>query len=183
MSHTPLPESLGQLNILAVWKVSRISPGNAEHFCFFQTGGSTKTLSDHKRSSTTSEIMFPTGLPGHRRTNWVSSAWKILFSSLVTSWAAAAFVDDIMEAEISLETRTFNNGRSSFVWSNFRGPVSYQNSCFEPVRSPCYVLSAHIDVLFFIPWEAEIDRDSGPMCLHQGLSNKVRPLPDQANPN
>ena len=101
--------------------------------------------------------------------------------TLVTSWAAAAFVDDSMDAEISLASRTFDNGGASFVWSNIRGRVLYHNSRFEPVRSLCCVESARINVL----WKAGIHYDSGSMCLHQGLSSKVRPLPDQseANPN
>jgi hypothetical protein len=59
--------------------------------------------------------------------------------TLVTSWAVAAFVDDTIDAEISLASRTFNNGGASFVWSNVRGRVLYHNSRFEPVRSPGYV--------------------------------------------
>ena len=59
--------------------------------------------------------------------------------TLVTSWAAAAFVDDTMDAEISLESRTLNNGGASFDWSNIRGRVLYHNSRLEPVRSPGYV--------------------------------------------
>jgi hypothetical protein len=60
--------------------------------------------------------------------------------TLVTSWAAAAFVDDTMDAEISLAaSRTLNNGGASFVWSNIRGRVLFHNSCFEPVRSKGYV--------------------------------------------
>ena len=58
--------------------------------------------------------------------------------TLVTSWAAAAFVDDTMDAEISLASRIHDNGGGSFVWSNIRGHVLYHNSCFEPVRSPGY---------------------------------------------
>ena len=87
MSHNPLPDGLSQLSILTVWKVSRISSGIAEHFCLFQTGGTTKTLSAHKGSRTTSKTMWAAGLPGHRRTDWVSSAWEILFSSLVVLWS------------------------------------------------------------------------------------------------
>jgi hypothetical protein len=56
--------------------------------------------------------------------------------TLVTSWAAAAFLDDTMDAEISLASGTLNNGGASFVWSNIRGRVLYHNSRFEPVRSP-----------------------------------------------
>jgi hypothetical protein len=59
--------------------------------------------------------------------------------TLVTSWAAAAFVDDTMDAEISLVSRTLNNGGASFVWSNIRGCILYHNSRPEPVRSPGYV--------------------------------------------
>ena len=60
--------------------------------------------------------------------------------TLVTSWAAAAFVDDTMDAEISLATsRMLNNGGAKFIWSNIRGRVLYHNSCFEPVRTPGYV--------------------------------------------
>ena len=61
--------------------------------------------------------------------------------TLVTSWAAAAFVDNNMEAEISLASRTFNNGGASFVWGNNRGPVAHHNSRFDPVRFPTYVYS------------------------------------------
>ena len=59
--------------------------------------------------------------------------------TLVTSWAAAAFVDDTIGAEISLASRTLNNGGASFVWSNIQGRVLYHNSCLEPVRSLGYV--------------------------------------------
>ena len=74
-------------NILAVWKMSRISSGIAEHFCLFQKGGTTKTLSAHKCSRTISKLMRTAGLPGHRRTDWVSSVWMISFSSLVVPWS------------------------------------------------------------------------------------------------
>ena len=50
-------------------------------------GGTTKTSSAHKCSRTTSKIMWAAGLPGHKRTDWVSSAWKILSSSLVVLWS------------------------------------------------------------------------------------------------
>ena len=59
--------------------------------------------------------------------------------TLVTSWAAAAFVDDTIDAEISLASRTLDNGAASFVWSNIRGRVLYHNSRFELVRSSGYV--------------------------------------------
>ena len=50
--------------------------------------------------------------------------------TLVTSWAAAAFVDDTMDAEISLASRALDKGGSSFVWSNIRGRVLYHNNSF-----------------------------------------------------
>ena len=59
--------------------------------------------------------------------------------TLVTSWAAATFLDDTMDAEISLTSRTLKNGGATFVWSNIRGRVSHHNSRFEPVRFPGYV--------------------------------------------
>ena len=66
--------------------------------------------------------------------------------TLVTSWAAVAFVDDTMDTEISLASRALDNGGASFVWSNIRGRVLYHNSRFEPVRSSGYVQSVRIDV-------------------------------------
>ena len=60
--------------------------------------------------------------------------------TLVTSWAAAAFTDDAMDAEITLATTTFDNGGASFVWSNIRGRVFYHNSLLEPVRFLGYVI-------------------------------------------
>ena len=59
--------------------------------------------------------------------------------TLVSSWAAIAFVGDTVDAQISLESRTLNNGGASFVWSNIRGRVLYHNSRLEPVRFPGYV--------------------------------------------
>ena len=87
MSHNPLPYNFSQLNSLAVWKLSRISSRIAELFCLFQMGGTTKTLSAHNRSRNTSKITETAGLHGHRRTDWASSTWKILFSSLVVLWS------------------------------------------------------------------------------------------------
>ena len=75
----------------------------------------------------------------------------ILVSSrtLVTSWAAAAFVENDMEAEITLASRSLSNGGESFVWSKIRGPVEYRNSRPDQVRSPSYVCSACTDFLLF----------------------------------
>jgi hypothetical protein len=65
--------------------------------------------------------------------------------TLVTSWAAAVF-DGHMSVDsdpttISLETRKSDGGRSQFVWHNIYGNVDYDNSRFDPVRSPGYVFS------------------------------------------
>jgi hypothetical protein len=56
--------------------------------------------------------------------------------TLVTSWAAAAFMDNTFDAEISLASRLLANVGINFVWGNVRGRVSYHNSRFDPVRSP-----------------------------------------------
>jgi hypothetical protein len=61
--------------------------------------------------------------------------------TLVTSWAvAAAFADGNVDAELSLAARMLANGGASFVWSKIRGPVVYNNSHFDAVRSPRYLL-------------------------------------------
>jgi hypothetical protein len=61
--------------------------------------------------------------------------------SLVASWAAAAFGTPA-EAEISLTSSTHSHGGASFIWGNNRGPVTYHNSRFDPVRFPGYVYLA-----------------------------------------
>jgi len=40
--------------------------------------------------------------------------------TLVTSWAAAVFMDNNMEAEITLTSRTRSDGGASFVGERFR---------------------------------------------------------------
>jgi hypothetical protein len=70
--------------------------------------------------------------------------------TLVTTWAAAVFMDHIMSAEISLASRTLSNGGASFVWSNVRGPIVHHNSRFDPVRSPGYCVIRH--ALTFSCW-------------------------------
>ena len=56
--------------------------------------------------------------------------------TLVASWAAAVFLDNTMEAEVSLASRSHDNGGASFVWGKIRGSVVYHNSRFDPVRFP-----------------------------------------------
>jgi hypothetical protein len=55
--------------------------------------------------------------------------------TLVSSWAAAAFVYNTMEAKISLARRTLGNGGECFVWGNNRGAVEYHDGNINPVRS------------------------------------------------
>jgi hypothetical protein len=93
--------------------------------------------------------------------NWFSWAQKkeldvqrvedlILVSgcTLVTSWAAAAFVDPAINAEISLESRTLSSGGTNFVWSNIQGPVVHHNSYFDPVRSQA--MSSRRELMFLL---------------------------------
>ena len=70
--------------------------------------------------------------------------------TLVTSWAAAVYVDNAVDAEITLASRQLGNGGARFVWSNNWGPVEYHNSRFDPVRSPGYVYSACTDYFLCI---------------------------------
>ena len=71
--------------------------------------------------------------------------------TLVTSWAAAAFVENNTNAEITLlANRLFSNCGASFVWSNIREPVVYHNSRFDPVSSAGYVFSACTDFFFVV---------------------------------
>jgi hypothetical protein len=53
--------------------------------------------------------------------------------TLSTSWAAAAFVDNAKDSEISLTSTVNDNGGADFIWSNTRGPVRHSNSRFDPV--------------------------------------------------
>ncbi|KAN0123779.1 hypothetical protein V8E52_002269 [Russula decolorans] len=52
--------------------------------------------------------------------------------TLVTPWAAAAFDDHTGNAQLSLASRTLNNGGAGFTWSNIRGTVEYQDSQLQP---------------------------------------------------
>jgi hypothetical protein len=58
--------------------------------------------------------------------------------TLVTSWAAAAFDDYTGDAQLSLVSRTPNNGGTCFTWSNIRGTVEYHDSQLNAVCSLCY---------------------------------------------
>jgi len=63
--------------------------------------------------------------------------------TLVTTWGAAAFVDNAREAEISLATTPFPNGGGSFYWNKAwtHGTVLYHNGRSTPVRFPGCVYS------------------------------------------
>ena len=58
--------------------------------------------------------------------------------TLVTSWAAAAFVDPSMKTDICLAVQPFNNGGARLTWSNIHGIVVNHNSHTRPVRCPSY---------------------------------------------
>ena len=102
--------------------------------------------------------------------------------TLATSWAVAAFVDNTMEAEISLASRTLgDNGGASFIWSNKRGSVPHNNSRFDPVSLTPPRFSFPWHALTPFVWKAKSTNDSGSVRLHQGFQSKARPLLDQAN--
>ncbi|KAI9510668.1 hypothetical protein F5148DRAFT_1333231 [Russula earlei] len=52
--------------------------------------------------------------------------------TFVTSWAAAAFVDSAVEAEISLTVQPFNNGGAHYTWSKIHNMVAHHNSHSNP---------------------------------------------------
>jgi hypothetical protein len=81
--------------------------------------------------------------------------------TLATSWAAAAFVDDTTDGEISLASRGLDNGRAIFSWSNIQGRVLYHNSRFETVRSsPHATFSRHALMVFLSSMESGINAPS-----------------------
>ena len=59
--------------------------------------------------------------------------------TMVNSWAAAVFDDYNADAQVSLGSKTLNNGGATFVWSNIRGTVEYHDSQLEPV---CFLLDS-----------------------------------------
>jgi hypothetical protein len=85
--------------------------------------------------------------------------------TLVASWAAAVFLDNTTEAEISLASRTHDGGGASFVWRKIRGPVVCHNSRIDPVRFPGFVYSACTEFFFSVIWK-ENSTHGGSMCLH-----------------
>lgn len=58
--------------------------------------------------------------------------------TLVTSWAAVAFLGRIGTAEISL-VQTPDRSETSFEFNNIRGNVTQHCSSFDSVCFPCYI--------------------------------------------
>ena len=74
--------------------------------------------------------------------------------TLVTSWAAAAFDDHAADAQVSLASRTLENGGASFVWSNIRGMVEYHDSQLDTVRIfLLHMLRVYRLICFVLPKE------------------------------
>jgi hypothetical protein len=69
--------------------------------------------------------------------------------TLVTSWAAAAFDDDAAGAQVSLASRTLNNGGASFYWSKIHGTVEYHDSQLDPVCSLRFLPLPFSDPILF----------------------------------
>ena len=164
-------------------KASHIGSEIPEHFCLFQTEDTTKTLSAHNHSSITSKIMWTAGLPGHRRTYWVSRAWKISFSSLVVLWSPRGLP---LHSPTTLRTRKslWRAERSITVELVLFGPifgeVYYITIVVSSQSVPPAASSLHGLIFFFVvPWKSEFYHGSGSMCLRQGISSNVRPSPDQ----
>ena len=65
--------------------------------------------------------------------------------TLVTSWGVAAFVDNALEAELSMRFLAHKNGGDSFEWHENRPSVAFQNSHQDlhqdPVRFPVTIAS------------------------------------------
>jgi hypothetical protein len=75
--------------------------------------------------------------------------------TLVTSWAAVAFDGDSdAGAQVSLASRTLENGGASFVWSNINGTVEHHDSRLDPVCFSLlvYVLLGAVVLTFFFPF-------------------------------
>ncbi|KAH9952617.1 hypothetical protein BC827DRAFT_1148572 [Russula dissimulans] len=66
--------------------------------------------------------------------------------TLVTSWAAAAFVDPSVKTEVCLSAQPFDNGGARFTWSNVHGIVASHNSHTDLVRFPGYADSFYADL-------------------------------------
>ena len=152
MSHSPLPDVLRRFNVLC----------SAEGVTYkFRSRGALLSLPNGGRRK---DVIRTKAFEDYIRDNVVSwYTWArnnnlgvermedlILVSGcmLVTSWAAATFVENTMDAKISLASRPFHNGAATFVWTNNQGPVVHHNSQIDSVRSPGHVYSICAD--FFL---------------------------------
>jgi hypothetical protein len=119
--------------------VSRIDAGVAEQFCLFPMGASrqdvihTKVFQKYIGDNVAAWFDWSknSGLPIKRMEDLVF----VYGCTLVPSWAAAAFDDSTGNAQLSLASRTLNNGGAGFTWSNIRGTVEYHDSQLNPVCS------------------------------------------------
>jgi hypothetical protein len=94
--------------------------------------------------------------------------------SLVTSWAAAVFVD---HAEISLAIHPHKSGGEDINWGKIQGPIAHHNRPFDPVCPPYYIHSLCAD---HYPTTLK-EPASGSMCLRQRVPSKARLVLDQKN--
>jgi len=99
--------------------------------------------------------------------------------TLVPSWAAAAFDDRTGIAQLSLASRTINNGGAGFIWRNIRGTVEYHDSQLNPVCPLVVTLTCTALTPFPLssPKEYSIPF-SKLMRFHQVHSSKTRPVLD-----
>jgi hypothetical protein len=181
VSHNSLSESLSQLNILAVWKLSRIGSRIAEL------------------------LSLPNG--GHHEDAIRAQAFEDYVQDYVDSWFTWAQrnrlgverVEDLILVSgctvlwsphgLPLRSRTTPWTRKS-LWRADRS-ITAGRVLFGPTFGDAYYIiivvsnqsvpqttfSWHALMFFLVPRRAEFHHDSGSMCLHQGLSSKVRPLP------
>ena len=94
--------------------------------------------------------------------------------AMVTSWAAAAFDDYAADAQVSLTSRTLNNGGTSFIWSNVRGTVEFHNSQLDVCS--LLVTFTRRSLILLKEW---LTRTQEPLRLHQVLSSKTYLVLDQ----
>jgi len=87
--------------------------------------------------------------------------------TLVTSWAAAAFDDHTGNAELSLVSRTLDNGGAGFIWSNIRGTVEYHDSQLNAVCSLLVTLTCALTSFPLSSQKGCSIPSAKAMCFHQ----------------
>jgi hypothetical protein len=94
--------------------------------------------------------------------------------TLVTSWAAVAFLGRTATADICLAQRP-DKSETSFRFTNTRGDVERHCSRFDPVRSPRHVWSPYI---YFPSFFSKKNPNQNPdQCVFfRGFRAKRRPL-------